>query len=311
MVAMDEFHYYASTKTCDDPEISVILSTYNRSRSENDCRSLLKRAVDSILKQIFTRFELILIDDASTDNSAEYCKQLVASDPRVRFYHFQVNSGIPAKRYNFGMGVSRGKYISFMFDDDQLELNALNDLYSAIEKLPENYGMVYGLATLYIGNERENFRTLGKRWGWNRIDSTNFIANNSVIVKRKAIDLVGGYDEEPIFLRTCDWDLWWRIGRKFRVGRIKTKVAIVYSNLQDSLEATKTVNLLACRKRQKTARQIPLKKTDIEPFQSQIQSFLFDFYVTLCQRYMLIKVLRWIRAKLGKIARDILPDSNG
>lgn len=293
----------------DDPEISVILSTYNRLRSENDCPSLLQRAVASILNQTFTRFELILIDDASSDGSAEFCKQVAATDRRVRFYPFHQNSGIPAKRYNFGIGVSRGKYLSFMFDDDQWEQNALSDLHSAIKHLPESYGMVYGLTTLYAGSERKKFRTLGGKWGWNKIDSSNFIANNSVIVKRSVIDLVGGYDESPTFCRNCDWDLWWRIGRKFRIGRVKKRVAIVYSGLPDSIEKNKTLNWEACRKKQKSARQLPLQKTEGESLRSQAQTLLFDFYVTICQRYRVLKMARWAVRGFRKVAKDTLPDS--
>lgn len=288
----------------DDPEISVILSTYNRSRTEKECQSLLQRAVDSILNQTFTRFELILIDDASTDDSAEYCKKWAASDPRVRFFAFEKNSGIPAKRYNFGMEMSRGRYICFMFDDDQWELNALDDLYRAISHLPDNYGMVYGLATLYFGDDRENFQILGGKWGWNKIDSTNFIANNAVIIKRSVIDLVGGYDEDPLFLRICDWDLWWRIGRRFRVGRLKKKVAIVYSCLHDSIGTTKTLNWKACKRKQSSQRRLPLQK--MQKF--QIRPLLFDLYVTLCQRQRIMLLARWIARQSKKIAKKILPD---
>src|SRR5262245_15658078 len=91
------------------PIVSVILSTYNRLRPEGCCKSLLGRAIESILAQTYPSFELILIDDASTDGSADYCKHIASNDPRVRFFPFQENSGIPAIRYNFGISVSVGK----------------------------------------------------------------------------------------------------------------------------------------------------------------------------------------------------------
>jgi hypothetical protein len=194
-----------------------------------------------------------------------------------------------------------------MFDDDEWRPNALADLYNEIESLPISYGLVYGLATLYIGSDRTHFRILGKRWGWNRIDSSNFISNNSVIVRRCAIDLVGGYDEDPVFARICDWDLWWRIGRQFRVKRIRKHIAIVYSSLHDSIEATKSLDWNACRKRQRSKRALPLQKGLKTNALRQARSFAFDLYVTLCQRYRLLKMARWIFAKLKLCAKKILP----
>jgi glycosyltransferase involved in cell wall biosynthesis len=293
----NEFDLHCSLIAIENPAISVIVSTYNRSRKEGNCESLLQRAIDSILSQSFTNFELILIDDHSTDGTKDYCQKIASKDPRVKFFHFKKNSGIPAKRYNFGISVSRGKYISFMFDDDQWEPSALEDLFQSIETKHKACSMVYGLATLYRGSERKNSELLGGRWGWSKIDSYNFISNNAVIVKKSAIDLVGGYDEDPVFLRICDWDLWWRIGRKLKIGRLKKKVAIVYSSLSDSIGLTKTLDWKACRKRQKSERLLPLKTNQKEPLRCKIRSILFSIHVTLFKRY-----------NLKRIAKKILPE---
>jgi glycosyltransferase involved in cell wall biosynthesis len=288
----DEFDWYGSPSPIEKPAVSVILSTYNRSRQEGGCESLLQRAITSILNQKFTNFELILIDDNSDDGTEDYGQEIAREDPRVQFFRFKKNSGIPAKRYNFGMSVSRGKYISFMFDDDQWELHALEDLYQAIENEYRTCGMVYGLVKLYRGSDRENMAILGGRWGASKINSHNFIGNNAVIVKRSAIDLVGGYDEDPTFLRTCDWDLWWRIGRKFKIGRIKSQVAIVYSDLPASIGLTKKLDLAACRKRQKSHRLLPLQINQKEPLRCKIRSALFEIYVFIFRRYAVKKMLK-------------------
>jgi len=265
-------------------------------RSEGECPSLLKRAVESILHQTFKEFELILIDDCSSDQTLEYCREVAAIDSRVKFFHFKENSGVPAKRYNFGMAVSVGKYICFMFDDDEWRPGCLETLYQEIEKRPKSYGMVYGLAALYTGDDQKKSSILGGKWGWGKIDAYNFISNNAVIVKRSAIDLVGGYDEDPILLRLCDWDLWWRIGRKFKVGRVKALVANVYSHLPDSIGMTKTFDWDACRKRQKGLREIPLKKELKEPLLCKLRTHLFTVWVFL-----------FPRGFLKKMAKKILP----
>ena len=72
----------------DNPIISVIVSTYNRNRGVDSCPNLLKRAIDSILNQTFENFELVLINDASTDGSHEVCLEYANKDTRVRYYYF-------------------------------------------------------------------------------------------------------------------------------------------------------------------------------------------------------------------------------
>lgn len=303
--ARDDFDMHRHPMAPKAPEISVILSTYNRSRREGECESLLKRAIDSILNQTFANFELILIDDCSMDGTKDYCIEISAQDPRIQFFHFKKNSGgIPAKRYNFGISASCGKYIAFMFDDDRWEPNALEDLYQGIEKSYRNYGMVYGLATCYFGSDLQKVETLGGKWGWSKIDTFNFIANNTVIVKKSAIDLVGGYDEDPIFVRVCDWDLWWRIGRKFRVRSINSKISSVYSELSDSIGTIKRLDWNACKKRQRTPRSLPLQVIQKEPLFCKIHSAWFDLYVNLSQKSREFP-LTW---RIKRILKKILPN---
>ena len=278
----DEYELYYCANPSETPEVSVIISTYNRFRKEGECESLIKRALNSILNQTFKNFEIILIDDCSSDETKNYCIEAATEDPRIRFYHFKKNSGVPAKRYNYGISVSRGKYISFMFDDDQWELHCLERLYQAIEQQHSHCAMVYGLATLYSGAVRENFETLGDPWSWNKIHSHNFISNNSVIIKRDVFGLVGGYDEHPIFYRVCDWDLWWRIGRKFSVARVEERVAIVYSNLPDSIGLNRILDWESCKKRQRSARPLPLQTNQKEPLRCKIHALLFDTYTDVC-----------------------------
>lgn len=263
-----EFELHYSAAASKHPSVSVIVSTFNR------CGALLTRSINSILNQTFTDFELILIDDSSTDGTREYCTTL--GDPRVHFYHFKKNSGIPAKRYNFGISVCRGKYVTFMFDDDELELRALEDLYQGIEKSHKNCGMVYGLTTQYQGSEL--VESLGGKWKWRKIQTGNFIGNNSVIVKRSVFSLVGGYDEDPVFFRICDWDLWWRIGRKFRVETVQSKIGIVYGGLPGSIGSTKVLDWDACKKRQESSRVLPLMLDQREPLRCKIQATLFDIF---------------------------------
>ncbi|MBC6445400.1 MAG: glycosyltransferase family 2 protein [Alphaproteobacteria bacterium GM202ARS2] len=92
------------------PKISVIMATYNRAQ-------LLPVAIDSILKQTFTNWELIIVDDASTDKTPEVIKTFAERDPRIRYHRHQRNSGLAVAR-NTSVKLAQGTYIALQDDDD-------------------------------------------------------------------------------------------------------------------------------------------------------------------------------------------------
>ncbi len=105
------------------PEISVIVPVYN-------VQDYLVRCVDSILAQTFRDFELILVDDGSTDRSGEMCDTLAGTDPRIRVIH-KKNGGLSDAR-NAGIEAARGEYLSFIDSDDYAEPDMLAVLYGQI-----------------------------------------------------------------------------------------------------------------------------------------------------------------------------------
>lgn len=102
------------------PKISVIMLTYNRER-------YLNRAVNSVLAQTFSDFELILIDNGSTDGSGRICDDFWEQDTRVKVVHMS-KSGIGTGR-NKGLDLANGRYIAFVDDDDVLDEDYLDVLY--------------------------------------------------------------------------------------------------------------------------------------------------------------------------------------
>lgn len=103
------------------PVISVIVAVYNAEK-------YLKRCVDSILAQTFEHFEVLLIDDGSTDASGVICDGYAAQDSRVRVFHNQ-NQGIGSTRH-FGINNACGKYSIHVDSDDWVEPEMLENLYS-------------------------------------------------------------------------------------------------------------------------------------------------------------------------------------
>lgn len=119
-------------EACYMPEISVIVPVYN-------CISYLERGVDSILAQTFDDFELILVDDGSTDGSGELCDRLASGDARVKVIHKE-NGGAGSAR-NAGMDAASATYWVFPDADDWMEPNMLESLYDGIVKSGADLGV--------------------------------------------------------------------------------------------------------------------------------------------------------------------------
>lgn len=104
-----------------DPKISVIVPVYNAGKYLPIC-------VDSILAQTFKDFELLLIDDGSTDGSGNVCDEYAKKDERVRVVH-KANEGINATRRR-GVHEAKGEWGAFSDDDDTMTADALESLYA-------------------------------------------------------------------------------------------------------------------------------------------------------------------------------------
>lgn len=105
-----------------NPKISVILSTYNRQK-------LLPRMLDSLINQEFKEFELILINNGSTDDTKYICEEYAHKDDRIKFYIINENNG-PSFARNLGIEKSSTEYLCFVDDDDYCEPNHLSNLYN-------------------------------------------------------------------------------------------------------------------------------------------------------------------------------------
>ena len=103
------------------PSISIIVPVYNTKQYLNAC-------LDSILRQSFTDFELLLIDDGSTDGSGSICDLFARKDKRVRSFHTE-NKGVSSAR-NLGLDYAQGLFVMFVDSDDELPDGALSSMIS-------------------------------------------------------------------------------------------------------------------------------------------------------------------------------------
>lgn len=109
-----------------NPEISIVVPVYNTGKYK------LVRCLESIREQTFEDYEVLLIDDGSSDKSGELCEEFCKSDSRFRVFH-QHNSGVSAAR-NKGICESKGTYLCFIDSDDYVKSEYLELLYTSIKK---------------------------------------------------------------------------------------------------------------------------------------------------------------------------------
>lgn len=126
--------------------VSIIVPAYN-------CIVSLECCVGSIRQQTYTNFELMLVDDGSTDGSGELCDKLAAEDTRIRVIH-KPNGGVSSAR-NAGIDAATGGYITFCDSDDYLEPDYLEALIQAAESNPD-CGHIWCCFQTVTGYQKEN-----------------------------------------------------------------------------------------------------------------------------------------------------------
>lgn len=124
------------------PSISVIVPVYQAER-------YLKKCVESVVKQTFPDWELLLIDDGCTDGSPAICDACAAEDQRIRVFHKRKNAGVSEAR-NLGLREAKGAYIAFLDVDDRLEFRCLETLWCLREQSGAD---TVGCAHLNLGSD--------------------------------------------------------------------------------------------------------------------------------------------------------------
>ena len=130
------------------PLISIVIPIYNTERYLHQC-------IDSILAQRVRDYEVLLVDDGSTDGSAAVCDEYAQKEPGVRVIHKQ-NGGLVSAR-NAGIAQAKGEYILYVDGDDRVDLNWLDVIRHQILSAPEKPDIVvFGSAMIYYDRQKIN-----------------------------------------------------------------------------------------------------------------------------------------------------------
>lgn len=228
--------------------VSIILCTYNRAHT-------LKATIDSILVQTYTDFELILVDDGSTDRTQELLAEY--SDERIRSYVLEENSFYCAAA-NFGLTKVRGDYIAFATSDDVWNLRKLERQLDYMEKR-KDCGACFTFVHLIDengDNADEKYKDMlnvfrkvyysRRDWIQRFIFEGNCLCHPTAVVRKEVLDKVGGY--HVFYSLLADMELWLRIVRYYPIHVIEEDL-LGYRMFEDQ---TKQVSGTTEKKRTKS-----------------------------------------------------------
>jgi len=189
------------------PLVSIILPTYNGAR-------FIRRAIESVRAQSVTDWELLIVNDGSSDATGSLITEISAIEPRIRILNFRENKGIQ-KALNEGLLQSKGEYIA-RIDDDDVWSDA-HKLDKQLTFMAENPDCVLVGTGLVVQNENgdELYRFLNPVSDFEircRILYRNCFSHSTVLFKKAAALKFNGYDESELARHTEDYDLWLKLG---------------------------------------------------------------------------------------------------
>ena len=188
------------------PYFSIVIPTYNRA-------DLLPRCLDSVLRQNFSDFEVLVVDNFSTDSTLEILEQYRIKDSRIR-YKQEHNHGVIAHSRNVGIRMASGEYICFLDSDDWFSDDKLSLVYEACEKSSPD--VVYG--KYQIMSEGGAGRVIGKQLKKNDkylelLSEGAIICNTTVTVRKELLFSIGLLSERPELRAAEDFDCWLNLAK--------------------------------------------------------------------------------------------------
>ncbi|MGH2343358.1 glycosyltransferase (plasmid) [Segnochrobactraceae bacterium EtOH-i3] len=186
------------------PLVSIIMPMFNRA-------GIVGEAIASVLTQTYPHFELIVVDDGSSDNSVQVVRGI--DDARIRLIELEENSGVTVAR-NTALRAAKGDFIAYLDSDNTWDIRFLAAHVGAFLDLPEA-DMIYSGVLLYSGNTTEPYAIRYGHLHRSLLENRNYIDNNIIFHRRDFLDKIIGFDES--LRRYVDWDL---ILRATEVGRV-------------------------------------------------------------------------------------------
>jgi glycosyltransferase involved in cell wall biosynthesis len=185
--------------------VSVVMPAFNASQT-------IRSALDSVRAQTFENYEVIVVDDASTDDTADIVSSEYAGLPNWRLIRAETNGG-PARARNMGIADASGEWIAFVDADDVCLPHRLEDQLNGAARHPAAAMLVGKAVAMDYDEENGNAVTHAdapdRRLALTDLAADNPVTTSTVMLKRKTIEDLGGFDEQ--FCGPEDYDLWLRV----------------------------------------------------------------------------------------------------
>jgi len=182
--------------------ISIVLPVYNGEK-------YLKESIESIIVQTYKNWELLILDDCSTDNSAEISKSYEREDNRIHYYRNEKNLRLP-RNLNKGFSLAKGNFLTWTSDDNRFKPQALEKMHTAL--IDEKAQFVFASCRIIDSEGKEIEYIMVNEFSKKRIMGMNPVGA-CFMYTRKAYEEVGEYNPELALVE--DFDYWQRLYAKF------------------------------------------------------------------------------------------------
>lgn len=241
------------------PVVSVIMPAYN-------AEAFIEDAINSVLKQTYTDFELIVINDCSTDATADIVSRIAATDGRTRFFNNEKNSGVSFTR-NFGISKADGEWIAFLDSDDMWREEKLQKQIDLLAAHPDA-AIAFTASSFidYSGKPYNYIMAAEPEMTYKMLLKRNLLSCSSIMVKKDVICRIGMASDKM----HEDYSAWLTILRETKCAYGVNEPLLIYRLSQNS----KSSNRL------KSAKMIyhSYKYVGYNPVSAMILTFRYTFY---------------------------------
>lgn len=229
------------------PLVTVICVSYNHA-------AFVVEALESVKQQTYPNIEMIIVDDGSSDTSAELIDRWVKQNPTAQFLNLKTNRGY-CQAFNVGLGEAKGDYIIDFATDDVMLPEKITEQVAYFQTLDDSYGVVFTDADYVDKNgkflrshfsylqEKNLLKQIPQGDVYSDVLKTYFIPSPTLMTKASVLKSLGGYDET---LAYEDFDFWVRASREF-------KYAYLPKNL---MKIRRNINSMSTRQYTKDDRQL-------------------------------------------------------
>lgn len=257
------------------PKVSVIIGAYN-------CEKFIEGTVQSVIDQTFKDWELIVVDDCSTDSTREKVKAI--NDDRIKIIRLDDNSGRPAVPRNIGIKNARGEYISFLDHDDIWLPEKLEKQVRFMEANPEVF-LLYSKCFVQKDDKITEIAPLHPKSGYIFKDlylAYNLLPCSTVMMRNRKDSMAYFFNEDRELMAIEDYDLWLSIAYREKISFIDEPLAIYRLHSKNT-----SYGFFPFFKR---VRIVIKKYGHLIPKRVLIQKYI-SFYYLLCRNYLKFAIL--------------------